>query len=125
MADGSLRVGIVGCGLIGKRRAREAAACERSVCVAVTDTDQHAASETAKQFDAEAVTDWRKLVERSDLDVVVVATPNVFLDEIATAAMEAGKHVLVEKPMGRSVAEAEHMAAVAQAEGKRLKVGFN
>jgi predicted dehydrogenase len=55
----------------------------------------------------------------------VVATPNGFLEEIACAALAAGKHVLIEKPMGRSLAEAERMRAAAQAAGRVLKVGFN
>jgi predicted dehydrogenase len=64
-------------------------------------------------------------VERSDVDAVVVATPNGYLAEIAIAALSAGKHVLVEKPMGRTAEEAERMRAAACAAGRVLKVGFN
>jgi predicted dehydrogenase len=55
----------------------------------------------------------------------VVATPNGILAEIACAALEAGKHVLAEKPMGRNLQEAEAMKAAADRSRRRLKIGFN
>ena len=120
-----LRVAVVGAGLIGTRRAVEAARHPASRCVAVADLDIARATEVAAVVDAEGVADWRGLVDRRDLDVVVVATPNGFLAEIAVAALDSGNHVLVEKPMGRSLAEAERMRAAACAAGRVLKVGFN
>ncbi len=122
---GKLRVGVVGCGLIGRRRATEAAASAHSECVVVADPVALAANETAKAVAAEATGDWRRVVGRPDVDVVVVATPNGFLRDIAVAALASGKHVLVEKPMGRNVAEVEQMRAAACAAGRVLKVGFN
>jgi histidinol-phosphate phosphatase family protein len=59
------------------------------------------------------------------VDAVVVCTPNALLLPIATAALERGRHVLMEKPMGRNLAEAQRMAAAAAAAGRLLKVGFN
>src|SRR6185295_8756658 len=120
-----LRVGVVGCGLIGWRRAAEAAAHPRTTCVAVADTNEDAAREIAASIGAQATGNWQRLIERSDIDAVVVSTPNGFLAEIAIAALMAGKHVLVEKPMGRNLAEAERMRAAACAAGRVLKVGFN
>lgn len=120
-----LGVGIVGCGLIGRRRAAVAAAHPASRCVAVADTDGARAREVAAASGAEAVADWRSLVGRRDVELVVVATPNGFLAEVAEAALGERKHVLVEKPMGRNVAEAQRMRAAARAAGRVLKVGFN
>jgi predicted dehydrogenase len=72
-------------------------------------------------------TDWRRVIERADVDLVDVCTPGDTHAEIAIAALEAGKHVLCEKPLANSVAEAEAMTAVAEraaARGIRSMVGF-
>ena len=72
-------------------------------------------------------TDWRRLLERDDIDLVDVCTPGDTNAEIAIASLEAGKHVLCEKPLANSVDEAEAMAAAAEAaaaKGVRSMVGF-
>src|SRR3954471_11464592 len=74
------------------------------------------------------VTDWREAVQRDDVDVVDICTPGDSHREIALAALAAGKHVLCEKPLANSVAEAEEMAAAAAsaaANGQRSMVAFN
>jgi len=121
----ALGVGVVGCGLIGRRRATVAAADPDTTCVAVADPVAARATEVAAASGAEAVADWRAVVSRRDVDAVVVATPNAFLAEIAIAALSAGKHVLAEKPMGRNLAEAEEMRAAACRAGRVVKIGFN
>src|SRR3954451_19446197 len=76
---------------------------------------------------AETETDWRRLVERQDLDLVDICTPGDTHAEIAIAALAAGKHVLCEMPLANTVAEAEEMAAAAdraRAGGVRAMVGF-
>ena len=76
---------------------------------------------------AESSTDWRAVVGRDDVDLVDVCTPGDTHAEIAIAALEAGKHVLCEKPLANTVAEAEAMAAAADraaARGVRSMVGF-
>ena len=76
---------------------------------------------------AEAQTDWRAVLERDDVDLVDICTPGDSHAEIAEAALEAGKHVLVEKPLANTVEEAESMAAVARRArefGVRASVGF-
>ncbi|MGR3932885.1 Gfo/Idh/MocA family protein [Streptomyces sp. BRA346] len=77
---------------------------------------------------AAAETDWRDLIARDDVHLVDVCTPGDSHAEIAIAALEAGKHVLCEKPLANSVAEAEAMVAAARrarARGQRAMVGFN
>ncbi|WP_369130852.1 Gfo/Idh/MocA family protein [Modestobacter roseus] len=72
-------------------------------------------------------TDWRRLLERDDVDLVDICTPGDTHAEMAIAALEAGKHVLCEKPLANTVAEAEAMAAAAEraaASGVRAMVGF-
>ena len=76
---------------------------------------------------AESATDWREVVARDDIDVVDIVTPGDSHAEIAIAALEAGKHVLCEKPLANTVAEAEAMAEAAEraaAKGIRAMVGF-
>ncbi|MPV38621.1 Gfo/Idh/MocA family protein [Georgenia subflava] len=76
---------------------------------------------------AEVETDWRRVLERDDIDLVDICTPGSTHAEIATAALAAGKHVLVEKPMANTLAEAEAMAAAADraaAGGTMAMVGF-
>ncbi|MFD7684949.1 Gfo/Idh/MocA family protein [Streptomyces sp. NPDC059781] len=77
---------------------------------------------------AETETDWRALVERDDVDLVDICTPGDSHAEIALAALAAGKHVLCEKPLANTVAEAEAMTRAAEeaaARGQSAMVGFN
>ncbi|WP_377640020.1 Gfo/Idh/MocA family protein [Oryzobacter terrae] len=96
--------------------------------VAISGRDGRAASEMARRFDWQHVeTDWRALVARPDVDLVDICTPGDTHAEIAIAALEAGKHVLCEKPLANTVAEARAMAAAAEkaaARGVRSMVGF-
>jgi predicted dehydrogenase len=96
--------------------------------VAIAGRNLEAATAVAQRFDWEHVeTDWRALVERDDVDVVDICTPGDTHAEIAIAALDAGKHVLCEKPLANSVAEAADMAtaaARARARGIRSMVGF-
>lgn len=120
-----LRVGIVGCGLIGRRRAEEASLHERTRCVSVTDTDLARAGDVAATFGATVSASWQDLVSSSDINVVCVATPNGFLAEIAIAALRNGKHVLLEKPMGKNIDEARAISTASAQAQRCVKVGFN
>ncbi|MGO4253523.1 Gfo/Idh/MocA family protein [Paenarthrobacter nicotinovorans] len=73
----------------------------------------------AKYGWASTETDWRRLIERDDIDLIDICTPGNTHAEIAIAALEAGKHVLCEKPLANSVEEAEKMTVVAQAAAER------
>jgi len=91
--------------------------------------DEAAAKQAAATLGwTETVTDWRDLLTRDDIDVIDICTPGSSHAEIAIAALEAGKHVLCEKPLANTVAEAEAMTAAADAareRGVRSMVGFN
>jgi predicted dehydrogenase len=90
--------------------------------------DAGRAAEAAQRLGwAESETDWRRLLERQDIDLVDVCTPGNTHAEIAIAALDAGKHVLCEKPLANTVGEAEEMTAAAEraaANGVRAMVGF-
>jgi predicted dehydrogenase len=91
--------------------------------------DETRAKAAARRFGwADVETDWRKLIARDDVDLVDICTPGDTHAEIAIAALEAGKHVLCEKPLANSVAEAEAMAEAARKareRGVRAMVAFN
>ena len=95
---------------------------------AVCGRNEDAAGDVARRFGWESVeTDWRALLTRDDIDVIDICTPGNTHAEIAIAALEAGKHVLCEKPLANTVEEAEAMAAAATAAAKRgvrAMVGF-
>jgi predicted dehydrogenase len=91
--------------------------------------DSSAVAAAAEKFGwAETATDWRDVVTRDDIDVVDVSSPGDTHRDIALAALAAGKHVLCEKPLANTVAEAEEMTAAAEsaeARGVLSMVGFN
>ncbi|TLM87145.1 Gfo/Idh/MocA family protein [Pseudarthrobacter sp. NamE5] len=91
--------------------------------------DAAAVSEAAARYGwSETATDWRSILDRDDIHVVDICAPGWMHAEIATAALEAGKHVLLEKPLSNTLAEAEAMTAAAQearARGVQSMVGFN
>ncbi|MEV6878499.1 Gfo/Idh/MocA family oxidoreductase [Amycolatopsis sp. NPDC051128] len=91
--------------------------------------DEARATAAARRFGWAGVeTDWRQLIARDDVDLVDICTPGDTHAEIAIAALEAGKHVLCEKPLANSVAEAEAMAEAARKareRGVRAMVAFN
>jgi predicted dehydrogenase len=97
--------------------------------LALAGRNKQAASAAAAQFGWAAVeSDWKQLLTRDDVHLIDVCTPGDTHAEIAIAALEAGKHVLCEKPLANTVAEAEAMvaaAARANAHGVRSMVGFN
>ena len=68
---------------------------------------------------AESATDWREVIARDDIDIVDIVTPGDSHAEIAIAALEAGKHVLCEKPLANTVEEAEAMADAAARAAER------
>lgn len=125
MSGAPLGVAIVGCGLIGVRRARAAAEHEGTRVAVAVDVNAERCETLAGEWGARPTADWRDAVSATDVDVVVVSTPNAYLAEIATAALDAGRHVLLEKPMGRSLEEARRIAGAAEKSGAVLKVGFN
>jgi predicted dehydrogenase len=117
-------VAIIGCGLIGRRRAQAATLHGESEVRVLCDTDADAACAAGEGTGA-VTSDWSEAIARDDVDVVVVSTPNGLAAQIAIAALAAGRHVLMEKPMGRDLAEAARVHAAALSSGRVLGVGFN
>ncbi len=119
----SLGVAIVGSGLIGRKRASALGAAR--LVAAADPIESRALSLAAAHPGAIAAAAWQDVVERRDVDIVIVATTNDALAPIALGALAAGKHVFVEKPAARTVAEAQAVAAAAHLAGRFVRVGFN
>jgi predicted dehydrogenase len=94
--------------------------------VAAADTDAFRRDQALQAYGfTHAVDDWRELLSRDDVDVVSVAGPNFVHRDVAVAAAEAGKHVWVEKPVGRHLTDTREVADAVRAAGVRSAVGFN
>jgi predicted dehydrogenase len=121
-----MNIAIVGCGLIGNKRAR--ALPPDDVVVAAADTDVRRATQLAAAHPDTCKTisaDWHTVVARDDVHAVVVATTNDQLARVTQAAISAGKHVLVEKPAARNAAELAPLLPIAAKAKVAVKVGFN
>jgi predicted dehydrogenase len=119
-----MRFAIVGCGLIGQKRAAAIAQLGHQTVLAV-DVVKQLADEISSRSGARAAFDFRVAAETADVDAVVIATPHAELSAIATACLYADKHVLVEKPGGRNLAEVRAVAEAAAVSGRVAKVGYN
>lgn len=113
---------VVGCGLIGRTRIAALGAARLAACA---DLSLERAQAAAGTTGAAASADWRAAVTRADVDLVIVATTNDALAEVALGALEAGKHVLVEKPAARKVEEIDRLIAAAGKATRLVRVGFN
>ena len=118
-----MNLGIVGCGVIGQRRALNLGSAHLIHCCDVDLPRAHQVAALSRG--CRVGTDWRELVESADVDAVVVATPPDCQTEIASAAIRASKHVLLEKPAARHVSELQHLPRLAAANDVLVRVGFN
>jgi predicted dehydrogenase len=122
----TLRVGIIGFGFIGPHHLdaiRRLGFAE--VTALATSSAAPARTKATQHFVAKAYGDWRELIADPDIDVVDIATPTHLHARIALAAISAGKHVIVDKPMALTVAEAKMMVAAARRARVVHAVTFN
>lgn len=119
--------GLIGCGSIARSAHLPALAVlrDRARLVAVADIVPEAAQRAAAQYDAAAYGDYRQVLAHPDVQAVIVATPEAMHAEQVVAAAAACKHVLCEKPMASSVAEADAMIGACARAGVRLMVGHS
>jgi len=118
--------GVIGLGTWGKGHARVYNDDPRSRLVAVCDIRQDRANEIGAQYKAERVlTDFRDLLKSPEIDAVSIVTPDFLHRDIAVAAAEAGKHILLEKPMATSVKECEEIIAAVEKAGVKLMVDYH
>ncbi len=120
-----MRVAFIGAGLQTRRRAPVILQSPEDELVEIVGAHPTPPKNLLEELGCAWGTDWRRTVERKDVDVVFVCTPPHIHAEISIAALEAGKHVLCEKPLCRTLEEAEAMHAAAQRAKRLLKCGFN
>lgn len=124
----SLKIGIIGCGGIANGKHLPALKnVEEVEIVAFCDIIPERAEKAKKEYgtaDAKVYTDYQELLAENKLDIVHVLTPNSSHAELSIAALEAGSHVMCEKPMAKTSEEARAMIAASKATGKKLTIGY-
>ncbi len=127
--SGPIRIGVLTCGTIvtnGHLPAFAAVGRDAVDVVAFSSRSRSSAERAAAQWGSgDVVDDWRAVLERDDVDAVDICSPNALHAEMAIAAARAGKHVLVEKPMAVSLAEADAMIDAAGEAGVLLMAAHN
>jgi len=118
-----LRAGVIGAGAMGRHHVRIYHDLDDVDLVAVADPDAARIADVARRYPARAYADYRDMLAEASLDMVSVAAPSQAHLAAALAAIEAGAHVLVEKPIAPTVAEGETIVAAATAAGVLLSVG--
>lgn len=123
----TINVGMIGTGGIAVNQHMPSLAKQPDVKIAaVCDVNEEAAKRAAERFDVPHVfSDYTKLLEMDDIDAVHVCTPNFLHMPPTVDALNAGKHVMVEKPLARNASEGAEMVRAARANGKKLMVAQN
>jgi UDP-N-acetylglucosamine 3-dehydrogenase len=118
-----LRVAVIGTGFWGKNQTRVLSqlACTELACVC--DANEAAAKAIGTQFDVPYTGNVDELLSRKDVEAVTVCTPTTTHRQVATQALKAGKHVLVEKPMTNTASEARKLLSLAEQQGLRIMPG--
>lgn len=116
-----LRTAVIGVGHLGREHSRVYSALERSSLVAVCDIDEDAGRKVAERYQTRFVSDYHELL--GTVDALSIATPTLNHCQIALECMNAGVSVLVEKPIARTLAEADKMISLAEAKGVVLQIG--
>ena len=133
MANSSIGVAVIGAGMAGRAHAagyRSAGTLYETQLppvelVAIADVNVDFANDAAKRFGyARAETSWQAIAEASDIDVVSVVVANPLHREIVEGLLDAGKHVLCEKPLAPTIKDAEAMVAAANSSNRQTAVGF-
>ena len=126
--DKKLRVGIIGCGgIAGGKHMPSLAKLDTVEMVAFCDLIEEKAKAAAEQYgtaEAKYYTDYKELLKDESIDVIHVCTPNKSHSFITIDALEAGKHVMCEKPMAKTAADARAMLEAAKRTGKKLTIGY-
>jgi myo-inositol 2-dehydrogenase/D-chiro-inositol 1-dehydrogenase len=122
----SIRIGLIGAGRMGKVFAHTLAFSVSEVeLLAVADVDLQTSQEVAARYGAKYhYTDYHELLQRDDIDAVVVVTPTNTHAEVIQAAAAAGKHIFSEKPLAQTLALCDQAIAAVEEAGVKLQLGF-
>jgi len=116
-----VNVGVIGVGYMGRNHARVLS--EIGVLSAVSDTDSKKAKEVSALYKCRYYTNFEDMIEKENLDAAIIATPTNLHMDIALHCLEEGLNILVEKPIGRNLKEAEEIIRASRRENKILMVG--
>src|SRR5512142_1247195 len=120
-----VRVGVIGCG-VGRAHVSAYSKMPNVEVAALAGLDEERCLALQKEFNIERrYRDYQDLLAQSDIDAVSVAVPNILHAPVTIEALQAGKHVLVEKPLAIDVAAGEKMVRIAQETGRKLMIVFN
>ncbi|MBK8021037.1 MAG: Gfo/Idh/MocA family oxidoreductase [Chloroflexi bacterium] len=117
------QIGIIGAGDFGAKHASALRELDGVRVAAASRNNAAALEDFTREFGGQGFTDYRDLLAQSEIDAVVIATPHHHHTEIALAAVKAGKHILLEKPMAPTLAECDAILQAAQEAGVTLMVG--
>src|SRR2546427_7420629 len=121
-----LRCGVIGTGAFGIDHLNSLLHCPRAAAVAIAESNAERARDAADRFKiARSYSDYHDLLDQPDIDAVTIATPNHLHARIAIDALQARKHVLVEKPMALNAKEAAKIVEVARKMKRVLMVAQN
>jgi predicted dehydrogenase len=120
MNQGEIRLGVIGCGGFGLYALQQFAQVPGVKLAGMAGTHRQAAYAAARRFGIPDVEDIDRLLARDDVDLIYIATPPFLHHPQAIAALESGKHVICEKPLAMTVAEADSMIATARRHGRLL-----
>jgi predicted dehydrogenase len=118
-----MNIGIIGCGLIGWKRALSIPS-SMNIHI-VCDTNVSNGKKLAKKIGSSFTNDFSDIINNPDIDIIIISTPNYLIKEIAIKALSSGKHVLSEKPLGKNATESKEMTECASKNNKILYTGFN
>ena len=118
----TITFGLIGCGRVAPRHAQSYGQGRETRLVAVADIRSDRAQRFAEEYRADPYANYHDLLARPDIDAVSICVPSGLHAQVAIDALQAGKHVLVEKPIALSLADADRMIAVARECGLRMGV---
>jgi predicted dehydrogenase len=117
--------GLIGSGAYARVHARVYTSDPRVTLEAIWSPTKSHREATAHQFECKATEDWHEIVEDTDIDCIAVATPDFAHTEYAVAALKAGKHVILEKPMAMTSVECSQIMSARDSSSKKLMVNYH
>jgi predicted dehydrogenase len=121
--NSKVRIGIIGCGFMGSLHARTISSLSEAEIVAVSDSDEKRVKLLADKYKTRYYLDYNVMLDREDVDAVVIATPDHLHKDPSVAAAEAGKHILLEKPIATSIEDAKAIIGAAEKNKVKLMIG--
>ena len=120
-----LNIGVIGLGAIGQQHVQALVQVERANLLSVMDINQKIAEKTADKYNTKAFVDYKEMLAMPELDAVIVATPDEIHTEPCLSAANAGKHILVEKPIATTIEDAKAIINATDEANVKLMVGFS